>query len=201
MSRSDDFLSDAMAELSPQARRRLVWVLNVLTVMRFALTAIFPLVSSAMQLAAAIAAGVSDFADGYIARRFGLTSWIGGVLDAIADKAFTTTALVTLAIQRDLHFGWIAAIFARDVTVLLIAIWTAANRRWEAFRRMPSRPLGKWTTLVVFLAIACVLVLGTGHIATTAALLLAGMLSVAAAGDYLVRFVLAIRGEKRSSVI
>ena len=64
-------------------------------------------------------AGLSDAADGFLAKRFGLDSQLGRVLDPIADKALMLAAFVTLALLDDVPV-WVAAIvIARDVLILL----------------------------------------------------------------------------------
>jgi cardiolipin synthase (CMP-forming) len=64
-------------------------------------------------------AGLSDAADGFLAKRFGLDSPLGRVLDPIADKALMLAAFVTLALLDDVP-AWLAAIvIARDVLILL----------------------------------------------------------------------------------
>lgn len=64
-------------------------------------------------------AGLSDAADGFLAKRFGLDSPLGRVLDPVADKALMLAAFVTLALLDDVPV-WVAAIvIARDVLILL----------------------------------------------------------------------------------
>lgn len=143
-----------------------------------------------------LAAGVSDFLDGVIARRFGGGSWIGGLLDAVADKLFVGVALVTAVVDGSLDSRWLALLLARDVVVLCIAVYVAARGRWDAFQHMPSRPLGKATTAVLFV-LFLVLVLAPGQTALVTALALAGgVTSVLAGGDYLARFISASRAER-----
>ena len=45
-------------------------------------------------------AGITDYFDGYLARRLGLTSNFGAFLDPVADKLIVSTALVLL-VQAD----------------------------------------------------------------------------------------------------
>ena len=60
---------------------------NVLSGLRLVLAAGFWALPPSWRLAAVIAGGLSDWLDGFIARRFGVTSVAGGLLDGIADKA------------------------------------------------------------------------------------------------------------------
>jgi cardiolipin synthase len=69
-----------------------------------------------------LVAALTDFADGYIARRFKLTSRLGAALDPIADKLsmlVTTVALAWLGLMPI----WLAvAIVARDIVIVAGAL-------------------------------------------------------------------------------
>lgn len=64
-------------------------------------------------------AGLSDAADGFLAKRFGLASPLGRVLDPVADKALMLAAFVTLAMLDDVPMWLAATIIARDALILL----------------------------------------------------------------------------------
>jgi cardiolipin synthase len=77
---------------------------------------------TANQVAAAfwvfVAAGLSDAVDGLIAKRFGLTSRLGGYLDPLADKALLVSVYVVLAIQG-LIPNWITIlVVSRDLVIV-----------------------------------------------------------------------------------
>lgn len=64
-----------------------------------------------------IFAGVSDFLDGYIARKYNMITDLGKILDPIADKILVSAALIAL-IDLDRLYWWIAVIMlARDFTM------------------------------------------------------------------------------------
>jgi len=64
------------------------------------------------------AAGVSDAADGIIARRYHLRSELGAYLDPLADKALLVSIYVTLSIIGILP-GWLAVVVvSRDVMIV-----------------------------------------------------------------------------------
>jgi cardiolipin synthase len=65
----------------------------------------------------AIAAG-SDAADGFLAKRFGWQSELGGILDPIADKLLLATAFVTLGFLELVPLWLVIAVVARDVIII-----------------------------------------------------------------------------------
>ena len=70
-------------------------------------------------------AGITDYLDGYLARRLGQTSSFGAFLDPVADKLIVATALVLL-VQQDPEFylAIIAAIIiGREITVSALREW------------------------------------------------------------------------------
>lgn len=163
---------------------RYAWVPNALTVLRLAATACFPFAPTAWRAPLVLFAGLSDCADGYLARRLGATSWIGGLLDAIADKLFVWTVLLVLWSSSSLTLWQFGLLVSRDLAVAFAVIVVLAARYWEGFQKMPSRPFGKLTTLAVFAyLVAATLWVDSQGAATT--LLVAAALSLFAAADYL----------------
>lgn len=95
-------------------------------------------------LLAAIAA-VSDALDGWLAKRFNWQSWIGGMLDPIADKLLLMAAFVGLAMRGDLP-AWLAAlVVGRDLAIVAGAV--AYHNLVGRFDAAPSL-LSKLTTVV-----------------------------------------------------
>ncbi|MCB9845843.1 MAG: CDP-alcohol phosphatidyltransferase family protein [Phycisphaeraceae bacterium] len=124
---------------------------NVLTAARLPLALTFLLVRTPeARVAVIVAAGLTDAADGLLARRWGTTSRAGAVLDGIADKAFTLTVLITLVAEARLQVWAPGMIVLRDVVVMGIATIAIARRAWWAFGMMSARFLGKLATLWIF---------------------------------------------------
>jgi cardiolipin synthase len=67
-------------------------------------------------------AAASDAADGYLAKRFGWQSELGGILDPIADKLLLATVFVTLSILKLVPLWLMAAAVARDAVIVLGAM-------------------------------------------------------------------------------
>lgn len=66
-----------------------------------------------------VAAGVTDFLDGYLARRLQQISALGGLLDPLADKVFFGTLFIALLWESYLPL-WVFAVFiVRDVLLLM----------------------------------------------------------------------------------
>src|SRR6187455_2682141 len=91
-------------------------------------------------LAAAIfgLASVTDWLDGYLARRRRQVTWLGQVLDPIADKLLTSAAFISL-VQLDLAPAWmVALIIGRE-----FAITGLRSLAYTKGITMPASPLGK----------------------------------------------------------
>ncbi len=65
-----------------------------------------------------LAAGVSDALDGFIAKRFGLCTRLGAVLDPLADKLLLISSVVVLARAGSLPVWLALTIVGRDVVIV-----------------------------------------------------------------------------------
>jgi len=64
-----------------------------------------------------IAAGISDYLDGKIARRFGQFSRLGQLLDPAADRLYILATLLALVARDGLPLWWALALIGRDVVL------------------------------------------------------------------------------------
>ena len=69
-------------------------------------------------LGAALVAGLSDAADGYLAKRFAWHSRIGGVLDPLADKLMMVATFASLAVVGWLPWWLVALTLLRDAGIV-----------------------------------------------------------------------------------
>jgi CDP-diacylglycerol--glycerol-3-phosphate 3-phosphatidyltransferase len=83
-------------------------------------------------------ASLTDWADGYLARRRKQITPLGQVIDPLADKLLTSAALISL-VQLDLAQSWmVAVIIGRE-----FAVTTLRSLAYARGVAMPASPLGK----------------------------------------------------------
>jgi CDP-diacylglycerol---glycerol-3-phosphate 3-phosphatidyltransferase len=137
-------------------------------------------------------AAATDFIDGYLARRWDVTTTLGSFLDTTADKLLVTGVLVALvAVER--VSPWIATIIiARELTIMGLRGVVAADGAVMA----PSI-WGKVKTNVQFFAILFAIVRPDVVIAGTYldewGMVLAAIITVGSAIDYIAGFASALR--------
>ena len=102
-----------------------------------------------------IAAGISDFLDGYLARAWQQQSALGRMLDPIADKLIVAASLMMLAADGTIA-GW--SLLA-GIIILCREILVSGLREFLATLAvsMPVTNLAKWKTLVQMVAIGFLL--------------------------------------------
>ena len=138
------------------SHRWLIVIPNALSALRLVIAIALPWLPTDYLIYAVFIAGMTDLFDGLAARRFNATSWQGGLLDAIADKCFMLSAITTL-ILRDYLIAPIAiGLLTRDIAIALMAAYGIATRRWQDFKRVPSRWPGKVTTALLFTTLVVV---------------------------------------------
>lgn len=101
-------------------------------------------------------AGITDYFDGYLARRLGLTSNFGAFLDPVADKLIVSTALVLL-LQGDpqIPLALVAAIIiGREITVSALREWMS---QIGARAHVAVSIFGKWKTTLQIIGISLML--------------------------------------------
>jgi CDP-diacylglycerol--glycerol-3-phosphate 3-phosphatidyltransferase len=131
---------------------------NILTAVRLVLVPVFLAVvivsgmtSAGWRIVACLTfclASATDFADGWIARRWQLVTSFGKVADPIADKALTGTALVLLS-AYDLLPWWVTVlILVREWGVTALRLWVIR------YGVIPASRGGKVKTALQIAAIA-----------------------------------------------
>ncbi len=130
-------------------------VADLLTGVRIPLAVLFVLVeSTGWRVAFLWAAGITDFVDGFAARRWG-SSRMGAFLDPVADKLFTAAAFGVVAFSGALAWWEIVAVLSRDIAATLAFLITVLVKRPAA---IPARVSGKLVTIGQLLVLLAFLV-------------------------------------------
>jgi cardiolipin synthase len=83
-----------------------------------------------------LVAGISDGVDGFLAKRFHMTSELGAYLDPLADKALIVSIYVSLGIAGSLPIFLVILVVSRDIMII-----GAFMLAWLVGKPMPARPL------------------------------------------------------------
>jgi len=131
---------------------------NVLTAVRIVLVPVFmamvvvsEMTGSGWRMVACLTfcvASATDFADGWIARRYHLVTSFGKVADPIADKALTGSALVLLSAYDKLSWWVTGLILLREWGVTALRFWVIR------YGIIPASRGGKLKTALQIAAIA-----------------------------------------------
>jgi CDP-diacylglycerol--glycerol-3-phosphate 3-phosphatidyltransferase len=112
-------------------------------------------------------ASLTDFLDGYIARRWNLETSLGKFLDPLADKLLVAVALIML-IPLDRVPSWIVAvIIGREILVTGLRVVAVS----EGLVISASR-LGKYKTVLQILSVICLLIHYEYHLTVKSSYLL-----------------------------
>ncbi|KAF5453488.1 hypothetical protein F2P56_028386, partial [Juglans regia] len=113
-----------------------------------------------------ISAAVTDWLDGYLARKMRLGSAFGAFLDPVADKLMVAATLVLLCTQpvEVTMFGqvpWLLAvpsiaIIGREITMSAVREW-AASQNSKLLEAVAVNNLGKWKTATQMTALTILL--------------------------------------------
>ena len=132
-------------------------------------------------------ASLTDWLDGYLARRRRQVTWLGQMLDPLADKLLTSAAFISL-VQLDRAPAWmVALIIGRE-----FAITALRSLAYTKGFTIPASPLGKFKMVLQVISILA-LILGAGPMAWLApigfgTLWLVMLFAVISAVDYYRRF-------------
>ncbi len=142
--------------------RRVLTIPNVISVIRLAGVPLFlwlVLVPEAdgWALAVLFLSGLSDYADGYLARRLNQTSRVGEILDPVADRLYILSTVIGLA-MRDIIPWWFAVLLPLRDALLWGLVPFLRSRGYNA---LPVHFLGKAATANLLYAFP-LLLLGDG---------------------------------------
>lgn len=101
-----------------------------------------------------VLAGVTDWLDGYLARRWNETSAFGAFLDPVADKLVVAAALIMLVQLGRLDAVLAAIIIGREITISALREWMA---QMGAHKSVAVSAIGKIKTTAQIVSISLLL--------------------------------------------
>ena len=109
---------------------------NILTLLRLVLSPLFlpillvyllPLNSFLINLSLAflfLLFGITDFFDGFLARKYSQETKIGRILDPIADKFLVFSTLIALLAANKIYFYWAILLIGREIFLMGLRIFS-----------------------------------------------------------------------------
>jgi CDP-diacylglycerol---glycerol-3-phosphate 3-phosphatidyltransferase len=175
-------------------RRALFNLPNTMSLSRVVLALAFVLVSEPWDRIALITvAGLTDFMDGWIARRKKTVSTAGALLDPIADRVFVFVAICAYLVEGQLTTGQYFVFLTRDLATAIgfLVAKVVPTLRPAVFR---ARMLGKIVTVLQMITLVAIILVPE---LTGIMILTIGLVSAASIVDYTIAL---WRGRARSRV-
>ncbi|AZZ48587.1 CDP-alcohol phosphatidyltransferase family protein [Rathayibacter rathayi] len=135
-----------------------IWTVpNVLSLVRLALVPVFLVLvvsgEDALALLALVVSSLTDYLDGWIARRFDQMTRLGRVLDPAADRLYIFATVVGLAARGLVPWWLVTVLLARDLMLVVLAVVLASH----GYGPLPVHHLGKFATFCLFYALPLIM--------------------------------------------
>jgi cardiolipin synthase (CMP-forming) len=146
--------------MQPTPSDRILTIPNLLSLVRLALIPLFLGFLLTKQdpaaLATLIAASVTDFLDGYLARHAHAQSRFGRIVDPLADRLLINLAIILLVYHQRLDWWLAAPVLLRDA--LLAAVFRARHESTEVRVNL----IGKTATASIMLSLMLLMLVDGG---------------------------------------
>jgi cardiolipin synthase len=132
---------------------------NLLTVFRFFL--VYPIVISILEenyqltLFFFFLAGISDYLDGYLARKYSWESRFGKILDPISDKVLVIATLISLSLVGEINIYLAMFLLSRDLFIIVGVI--LSSLLLDNYEIKPYFS-GKFNNFVLMTYLGCVII-------------------------------------------
>ena len=163
-----------------RSRVELLRLPNVLSLSRLLLAVLFVPAGRAARIALVCLAGVTDFLDGWLARRTNTATRWGALLDPIADRLFVLVAIVTYVLSGGLSVIESLLFLSRDIATafgFFVARIVPRLRAVEFKARVPGK-------MVTVLQLVTLLALVAGAQPMTPFIAVVALASAVAIADY-----------------
>ena len=138
-----------MLNKNKRAKNSIANIPNILTISRLVLT--LPLIiflelnKTKFVFALIIIGGITDYFDGYFARKLNLKTKFGAIIDPLSDKIFLLIPLLWLCKMELIPFWSLAIILFRELIISAL--------RTSIKNGLPASQLGKYKTFSFFIAL------------------------------------------------
>ncbi|NRA89767.1 MAG: CDP-alcohol phosphatidyltransferase family protein [Simkaniaceae bacterium] len=126
---------------------------NSISFLRAPLALLFIIENTTLRTVIIILAMLSDCVDGYLARRYQITSRFGAILDPLMDKFFVYVTLAVLLFEKQILPWQAATMLSRDFFLMLFLSYLGITGTWRSLEVKAIR-WGKVTTAAQF----CILI-------------------------------------------
>lgn len=138
-------------------RRPLLYLPSVISLTRLAMAAAFAMVTTpATRVWLILAASLTDFLDGYLARRANLTTKWGALIDPVADRMFVFTAVCVFLFEGLISTSQYFILISRDF-MTAVGFLVARAVSWLRPITFRARLSGKVATALQLLALLAIL--------------------------------------------
>ena len=162
-------------------RRTSLTLLNALSLSRLPLAAVFVVMEEPLvRVGLVMAAALTDFLDGWIARHKHLESYWGALIDPLADRGFVMVALLAFVLEGSLSPVEFGILVVRDVATGLAFVVARIVPRFRPVK-FQARMLGKVVTTLQLGALLAVLV---APVLVRPLVIAVGLTALAAVVDY-----------------
>ncbi|MDP2883468.1 MAG: CDP-alcohol phosphatidyltransferase family protein [Ignavibacteria bacterium] len=100
-----------------------------------------------------VLAAVTDFLDGYLARRLHQVTDFGKIIDPLADKIAVGVGTIMLVMVGAVQFWYVALVIVRDVLILLGGLYIKSKKNIITQSNWPGKIAVFFITLVMLLSV------------------------------------------------
>lgn len=145
-----------LSHKAPDYNLGMVSLPNLISFLRFPLALCFLSDDLWIRFGVVLCAMLTDWLDGYLARKYRLTSQLGAILDPLADKFFVGFVLIVLISEQKMSYIDAAAMLSRDISVFLFSGYLLATGLLKSYR-VESIWSGKVATTLQFFVFIAIL--------------------------------------------